>query len=205
MGSAKEEKNDKMLTPNMAGYRLDRGWRPDLTAYRKAMLLHHVSFQEVDTLLKKYAALYSGEKQLACDFFYTSLPGDTAWLYLEFPNFENCPHSLNFWHYQNLLIWLSQKSDKEFCLAIPKNQNSPLFLSTVDRKNPYGDSCVGIYADRDFYFEVPGDVFEWGPVPNAAFNFMGFLKGAFQFDTRWIPKTVQCKWERTQITIALSE
>lgn len=188
----------------MAGYRPEREWWPDLTAYRKAILLHNISFREVDTLLKKYADLCSDKKQVVCDFFYASLPGDTTWVYLEFPNFQETPHYLNFWHYQNLLIWLSQKSDKEFCIAIPENQKSPLFLSMMDKKNPYGDSCVGIYADRDFYFEVPGNIFEWGPVSASSFDLVGFLKGRFQFDTQWIPEIVQCKWEKTQITLTIA-
>ncbi len=189
----------------MEGYRPEKKWWPDLTAYRKAMLLHNITFQEMDALLKEYGEIASGKETIPCDFYYTALPDDPSWVYLEFPNFENAPHYLNLWHYQNLLIWLSQKSDKEFCLAIPRDQYQPLFLSTVDKKNSCGDSCVGIYADRDFYFEVPGDLFEWGPVPTSAFNFVAFLKGTFQFDTLWIPKVSQGKWERTQITLAISE
>lgn len=204
MGSLKKHKEEKR-TPDMPGYRPDREWWPDLTDYRKAVLLHNISFQEVDTLLKEYAVICSGGKQITCDFFYTSLPDDKEWLYLEFPNFEEAPHYLNFWHYQNLLVWLSQKADKEFCIAIPKNQYQPLFLSTMDKNTPHGDSCVGIYADRDFYFGIPGNLFEWGPVPTSAFDVAGFLKGTFQFSTQWIPKIVRCKWEKTQITLAISE
>ncbi len=200
----KKEKNKKP-TLDMAGHRPDKEWWPDLTAYRKAILSHNITFDEMDALLKEYGEIWSGKETMVCDFFYTALPDDTSWIYLEFPNFKNVPHYLNLWHYQNLLIWLTQKTDKEFCLAIPQDQYQPLFLSTMDRKNSFGDSCVGIYADRDFYFEVPGNMFEWGPVPTSAFNFTGFLKGTFQFDTLWIPKVSQCKWEKTQITLTVSE
>ncbi len=203
----KEKKESKeKITPDMAGYRPEKGWWPDLTEYRKAMLLHNITFAELDTLLKEYGTISSGDKkQIVCDFFYTSIPDDNSWVYLEFPNFENVPHYLNLWHYQNLLIWLTEKTDKEFCLAIPKNQNCPLFLSTVDRKNPRGDSCAGIYADRDFYFEIPGNIFEWGPVPSSAFNYVAFLDGAFQFDTQWIPKVSRCGWSKTQVTLTVPE
>ncbi len=202
---SKKEKGNGKLTPDMAGYRPDREWWPDLTAYRKAILLHNITFDEIDTLLKQYAEISSDKKKLVCDFCYTALPDDKTWIYLEFPNFENVPHYLSFWNYQNLLVWLSQKSDREFCLAIPKDQRQPLFLSTMDKKNPYGDSCAGIYADRDFYFEIPGNVFEWGPIPTSAFNFIVFLNERFQFDTQWIPKVTQCEWKRTQITLTFSE
>ncbi len=193
------------LTPDMAGYRPEPAWWPDLTAYRKAVFLHNISFGDLDALLKEYAAIFSDKKRIVCDFYYTALPDDRTWTYLEFPNFENVPHYVNFRHYQNLLIWLSQKADREFCLAIPENQKYPLFLSTMDKKNPYGDSCMGIYADRDFYFEVPGDVFEWGPVPTSAFNYVAFLNQSYQFDTSWILKVSQCKWEKTQVTLTVSE
>lgn len=191
----------KMKQEGLTADRPDKEWWPDLTAYRKAILLHNITVNEVEILLKEYAAIWSGEQQIVCDFYYTSLPDNTAWIYLEFPNFENIPHYLNFWNYQNLLIWFSQKADKEFCLAIPQNQNAPLFLSTMDRENPYGDSCVGIYADRDFYFEIPANIFEWGRIPTSAFDFMGFLKETFQFETQWIPKVAGCAWKKTQIAL----
>lgn len=207
MGLFKKEKRDKNpeSNPNTVSRRSSPEWWPDLTAYRKAIFLHNITFNEVDALLKEYAAICSDSKKLVCDFYYASLPVDTTWLYLEFPNFENIPHYLNFWNYNNLLIWLSQKAEKEFCLAIPKNQNQPLFLSVVDEKNPNGDSCVGIYADRDFYFTIPENLFEWGPMPTSPFHFMGFLKEKFQFDTRWIPQTTQCEWKRTQVTLTFPE
>lgn len=204
MGLFKKKKSSEKATSDMAGYRPDREWWPDLTAYRKAILLHNITLSEVDALIKEYAGLWKDDSQVVCDFLYTSLPDDEAWIYLEFPNFENAPHYINFWNYQDLLVWFSQKTDREFCLAIPRDQHAPLFLSTMDRNNPHGDSCVGIYADRDFYFEIPANLFEWGPVPTSAFDYMGFLRDTFQFDTRWIPKVSQCKWERTRITLTYS-
>lgn len=45
---------------------------------------------------------------------------------------------------------------------------------------------------------------EWWPVPTSAFDYMVFLRDTFQFDTRWIPKVSQCKWERTRITLTYS-
>ena len=199
MGILKKFKKEKSIIRPM------QEWWPDLTAYRKAMLLHNITFDEIDMLLKEYAEISSDKKSIVCDFFYTCLPDDKSWVYLEFPNFENVPHYLNFWNYQNILDWLSQKTDKEFCLAIPKDQNNPLFLSTIDRENPRRDSCIGIYADRDFYFEIPGNIFEWGPIPTSPFNFVEFLKETFQFDTQWIPRTAHCKWQRTQITLTVPE
>lgn len=200
-----EKQNNQKLTPDMAGYRPAQEWWPDLTAYRKAILLQNITFDEIDMLLKEYENLWSDKKRVVYDFFYTLMPDDTSWVYFEFPSFENVPHYQNFWVYQDLLIWLRQKADKGFCLAIPRNPKQPLFLSVADEKNPRGDSCVGIYADRDFYFEIPGKIFEWGPLPTSAFNYMGYLREAFQFDTRWLPKISQCKWNKTQITLTFSE
>lgn len=205
MGLSKKKKKEEKLTPDMAGYRPDREWWPDLTAYRKAILLHNITFEEIDALLKEYATIWSDSKKVVCDFAYTSLPDDPSWVYLEFPNFEGIPHYHNFWNYQNLLIWLRQETDKEFCLAIPKNQYQPLFLSIADKENPCGSSCIGIYADRDFYFEVPENLFEWGPVPTSAFNYAGFLNGSLGFNTQWIPKVIQCEWKKTTVTLTFPE
>lgn len=200
-----QNQNPKKLTPDMAGYRPDKEWWPDLTEYRKAMLLHNISFKEIHELLKEYATLTTTKRKIICDFFYTSLPDNPQWIYLEFPTLESIPHYQSFWNYQDLLIWLSQKSDREFCLAIPKTPNMPLFLSTRDTQNPYGDSCVGVYASRDFYFYIPGNLFEWGPVPTSDFPLVTYLKESFSFDTLWIPKVSQCRWERTEITLSFSE
>lgn len=56
MGLFKKKSGEK-LTPDMAGYRPAQEWWPDLTAYRKAMLLHNITFDEIDTLLKEYAEI----------------------------------------------------------------------------------------------------------------------------------------------------
>ena len=200
-----KENNSKKIESDEAGNRSDCEWCPDLTAYRKVIFLHNITFDEIDTLLKKYADIWSDKRKIVCDFEYTFLPDDKNWIYLSFPNFKDVAHYQNFWNYLNLMIWLSQKTDKEFCLAIPEVQHQPLFLSTIDKMNPRGDSCNGIYADRDFYFQVPGSVFEWGPIPTSAFDFVGFLKNVYQFDTQWIPKVVHCKWQSTQITLTVPE
>ncbi|MDE6984657.1 MAG: hypothetical protein K2O99_09025 [Lachnospiraceae bacterium] len=201
MGVLNNQNNDKKLTPDMAGYRPDPQWWPDLTAYRKAILLHRITFDEIDALLKEYAQICADKNKVACDFCYTALPDDKDWIYVEFPTFENVPHYLSLWNYQNLMVWFSQKADRQFCLAVPMTFRQSLFLSIMDQKNPHGDSCMGIYEDRDFYFEIPGDVFEWGPVPTTPFNYRGFLKEAFAFDTQWIPKVDHCPWKKTQVVL----
>ncbi|MCH5344641.1 MAG: hypothetical protein J1E64_11425 [Acetatifactor sp.] len=196
---------DKKSTPDMAGYRPEQEWWPDLTTYQKAILLHNITCAEVDALLREYAEIYSDEKQIICDFYYTPLPDDTLWIYLVFPHFKSRHHHVNFWNYQNLLTWFSQKTDKEFCLAIPRNQNQPLFLSTINRDNPNGDSCIGVYADRSFNFAIPENIFEWGYVPTSAYDYEGFLKDRFQFDIKWIFEITQCELKKTQVTLGISE
>lgn len=197
-------KDNKQSTSDMAGYRTEQEWWPDLTAYQKTMLLHNITCAEVEALLSEYAEIYSDEKQVVCDFYYTPLPADTSWVYLVFPNFENTPHHVNFWSYQNLLIWFSQKTDKEFCLAIPRrDQNQPLFLSTMDRENPNGDSCIGIYADRSFHFAIPENILEWGPVPTSAYDYEGFLKDSFQFDIKWVYEINPRELKKTRITLSI--
>ena len=98
MGLFNKAKNSKKLTPDMAGYRPEPEWWPDLTEYRKGMLLHNISFEDIDALLKEYAAICSDKKQVICDFGYTSLPDDPAWIYLEFPNFQRIPPVSNTPH-----------------------------------------------------------------------------------------------------------
>lgn len=87
MGSL-EKQNHQKPTPDMAGYRPAREWWPDLTGYRKAILLQNITFDEIDMLLKEYENLWSDKKHVVCDFFYTSMPDDPSWIYFEFPNLE---------------------------------------------------------------------------------------------------------------------
>lgn len=206
MGLFKKSNKETADTGKDTAANQSGGWPefPDLTDYRKAILLHNISFEDIKNLLEEYSNINSDKIKLTCDFFYTAIPDDESWVYLEFPNFDGIKPYTNFWCYEDLLIWLSAKSDKEFCLAIPRDQYAPLFLSTVDRQNPYGDSCMGIFAERDFYFNIPGNNFEWGPIPSAPFNIMGFLMGNFGFDTRWIPNVTKCKWEKTTVTMTFS-
>jgi len=122
------------LTPDMAGYRPEPAWWPDLTAYRKAVFLHNISFGDLDALLKEYAAIFSDKKRIVCDFYYTALPDDRTWTYLEFPNFENVPHYVNFRHYKNLLIWLSQKRIGNFALQFLRIRSILCFYQQWIRK-----------------------------------------------------------------------
>ena len=193
------------LTPDMAGYRPAREWWPDLTNHRKIMLLHGITTEQIDKLLKEYADICCDVKKVPAAFYYAHLPEHPEWVCVEFPNFEKIHHAQNFETYQNLLLWVSDQSDREFCLALPEQQNGPLFFSTVDRKNPYRDSTVGIYADRDFYFTVPGGIFEWGPVPERGFPYAGYMQSVLGFDTKLLAETGRCAWEKTEVVLNFGE
>lgn len=52
----------KKLTPDMAGYRPEREWWPDLTEYRKGIFLHNITFDDIDGLLKEYADIWMDKK-----------------------------------------------------------------------------------------------------------------------------------------------
>lgn len=199
------KKDEKPLTPDMAGYRPSKDWWPDLTDYKKAILLHNISLEDVKKLLQEYASLYKDKKEAVGEFYYAFLPDSTEWVYLEFPTFKDIAHYNNFDTYQNIMIWLSDKSDKEFCLAIPKTQRLPLFFSMIDKENPWGDSTVGVYASRDFYFSVSQQVLEWGEVPTQDFDYRGYIKKVFGFNTDLLANINQCKWEKSELTLTFEE
>lgn len=200
-----QNKDTGRVTPDMAGYRPSREWWPDLTKHRKIMLLHGVRTEQIDKMLKEYADICCDVRKVPVAFYYAYVPDDPEWVCLEFPNMEKIHHAQNFETYQNLMIWMSDVSEGEFCLAIPEQQPGPLFFSTVDHKNPYGDSTVGIYADRDFYFTVPEEIFEWGPVPESAFPYAGYMQSAFGFDTKLLADLERCVWEKTEVVLNFGE
>jgi len=195
------KKEEAKLTPDMAGYRPSKDWWPDLTNYTKGILLHNISLENVKKLLGEYARLYAGKKEILCEFYYTFLPDNAEWLYLKFPNFKDMPHYYNFETYQNMMIWLSDKSDREFCLAIPNSQTLPLFFSMMDKENPYGDSTIGVYASRSFVFSVPQEILEWGKVPAREFDYWGYLQAKFNFHIKWLADMNEYKWEKEVFTL----
>lgn len=205
MGLFNKKKKQTELTPDMAGYRPPKDWWPDLTAYKKALLLHNISLDDIKTLLVEYASITNDAKKVICEFNYLLLPGSDGWVYLEFPDAKDVPHYRNFWSYQNLMIWLSQKSDREFCFAVPASPAFPLFVSMRDVKNPCGDSTMGIYGGRDFYFTVPGEVLEWGPVPETGFDYAGSIKSLFGFDLQLLSGEENRIWEKTVVTFSFPE
>lgn len=182
----------------------DESQCPDLTEYKRAILLHNISLDDVTALIEEYSTIAAGQRMIMHEFHYAILPESTGWIYLEYTYSAEVPHYMEFYHYQNLTIWLSQKSDKEFCLAIPLNQYAPLFLSVRDTKNPYGDSMAGIYADRDFYFTIPSETFEWGPIPDSKFDYAGYLKTAYGFNTILLPNIKHCRWSECKVYLPFS-
>ena len=172
---------------------------PDLTEYQKLLLLKGATYAEISALLKEYAGIWRGEQKAVCSISCTALP--EKWVCLTVSGLEQLPPELSLWHYQNLLLWLSQKSQEEFCLALPHAPQQPLFFSRKDRRNYAGDSCVGIYADRNFYFEVPGSRIEWGPLPAAGFDYNGFLAHAIGFHIQWLAQAERPEEEKIPLVL----
>lgn len=202
---AEKKAEPKKLTPDMAGYRPSKDWWPDLTAYKRAIILQHISLTDVRALLEQYAAIALNPKTVPLSFSYATFPTQPDWVYLEYPYVSEMPHYRNFWHYQNLTLWLSQKAEQEFCLAIPQTPSAPLFLSKRDTQNPAGDSMAGIYADRDFYFIIPEEIFEWDTVPTSAFPYTSYLKEVYDFDTQLLLTIQQCTLQQSTILLTYAE
>lgn len=98
MGLFKKSNKEAANTGNDSAAGKSGGWPefPDLTDYRKAILLHNISFADIKELLEEYANINSDKVKLVCDFFYTTMPDDESWVYLEFPNFEGIKAYTNF-------------------------------------------------------------------------------------------------------------
>ena len=177
----------------------DKKFIPDLTDYKRAILLYNTTIDAIKEDIKKYADICGGAIKAECKFYMAHIPGDDKWIYLEFPYTDGVAGHWNFYNYQNLMLWLEDVS-KKFCLAIPRNQKNPIFFSVADTKNTWGDSVMGIFKNRDFYFTVPGEKFTWQSGPEE-FDFHGYIKDMFGFDTKLLPDIVNYPWEELVVTL----
>lgn len=178
---------------------------PNLTLYKKSIILHNIPLDIVKEQIKEYAGLYEDSVKKEYNFHMTTLPGNSEWVYVEFPYAEGITHYNNFWHYQNLMLWLSMKADMQFCLAFPDSQDSSLFLSQMDTSNSFGDTVIGIFEDRDFSFCVPGSIFKWISLPQTGFNGQEYLDKVFGFDMQLLSGLEECKWEDYKVILAFEE
>lgn len=178
---------------------------PYLTFYRKAVILHNVPLDIVKEQIKEYAGLYEDPVKKEHNFRMATFSGSSGWVYLEYPYAEGIVHYKNFWHYQNLMLWLSMKADMQFCLALPESREESLFFSQMDKSNSFGDTVIGIFEDRDFSFCVPGSIFKWIALPQTGFDCKGYLDKVFGFDMQLLSGIGQFQWEDYKVILTYEE
>lgn len=131
----------------------------NLNDYKKAMFIYGKTEEELIKQVKEYEELSGGSKKATIKLKYFTI--DKDWIYVDFvyaPDFDE----MNFWHYQNLLLWLADGKDDNFCFAYKEFKiYEDAFYSRANVEDEMGASVTGIFKGAEFLYEVPGFYLDW--------------------------------------------
>lgn len=132
----------------------------NLNDYKKSLFLHGKTEDELVKGIREYEEFASGgDEKATIQLRYFTLSED--WIYIEFVYAKDFD-DWNFWHYQNLLLWLSEGKSDSFCFAFKDFQTyHNAFYSHANVEDSSGASVTGIYKGAEFYYEVPGFYLDW--------------------------------------------
>lgn len=130
----------------------------DLKGYKKAILFKGDSDVLLEQLKRYERCCSGGEEKIGIKIRYFKV--EDNWIYVDFGYDENY-NEWCFWHYQNLLIWLSDHG-RCFCFGYTElGSYEDCFYSRINSEDDSGASVVGIFKGAEFLYEVPGFYLDW--------------------------------------------
>ena len=149
---------------------------PDLGNYKARIYLKDTYVTDIENLLREYDDIYSDEKPQIekIDRFI-----GTTWCYIELKNERN-----TFWHYVNLVLWMSQCSKTLFGYAIPVKNNADMIIIHPDFDDPLGEACDGVMNNCYFNFNVPDHFVTWREEIEQEFDPQTYLSQIIKDDLR---------------------
>lgn len=132
----------------------------NLNDYQKAIFVQGITETELLEKIKQYEEIASGGgRKAAVKLRYFALDEDRIYIeYVYAKDFEGW----NFWHYQNLLLWLADGKQDNFCFAYKESfTEQEAFYAQANIADRRGASVVGIFKGAKFYYEVPGFYLDW--------------------------------------------
>ncbi|MBQ2802924.1 MAG: hypothetical protein IJF07_03400 [Lachnospiraceae bacterium] len=136
----------------------------DLRDYKKLIFVKGMTEEQLISAVNSYEEIASGGTcKVNVKVRYSQI--DENWTYMEYVYGESEEFDfdmMNFWHYQNLLLWLEGGSSSRFCFAY-KNFTAyeDAFYSYPNTEDECGASVIGVFKEAEFYYEVPGFYLEW--------------------------------------------
>lgn len=149
----------------------------DFAKYEAVIVMHQTGIMEVEKLLSKYEEIYNDDFK-----FVIRKTGEyDSWTSIKAA--YNKP--LEFWDYENLILWLSQKDTAVFGFAWGDEYS---LFSEPDIKDKFGESLILLHNKSTLKFNVPENqlkrlfVFENGSTPEM------FIKMKYHFDVEWLKR-----------------
>jgi len=177
-------------------------WWPDLSRFHKYILIKNITLEDVEELLEEYGELAFGEKNLY-HFRYAAVPDGKDWIVVEYPDAVKQPQYRNFWGYHDIAIWLGQRAEMEFCVAVPKSgEMKDMFFSMLDSQNPYEDFRMGVYQNQRFYMVPSDETFEWKHSSLGVSDVEIYLQENYGFEMLWLFGGKKYGWKDFEVMIA---
>lgn len=166
---------------------------PDLQDYNKAILLRGMTMENVEQMLNHYANYQRGKHGQEHVLRYTTAPPMAGWVYLKFNGSAMIDPVVEFYYYQELMVWMGKAADTAFCLAVARTPDPDghrnRFVAEPD-DNPFMVSTQGILHGKAFSYGGAGVLRIGAPVP-AGFSLENYLQEHFSFDLSYLPQSEQ--------------
>ncbi len=158
----------------------------DMTGYDCFSIINCPMEQAIQ-LLKEYPDLCAAEDRIPFSFQVATLPEDTRWTLLRWPQ------PGRFYDLMNLTMWLmgyraGLGGENPIFVALPPTERTvegPL-LARPDYDNQFGDSMLGFWQNWSFNYTMPGERLRWigeNVFPqDYFFNGRGYSSTGFQLD-----------------------
>ena len=186
----KEKKIEEILSMNTI----------NLSEYKKSIFVHGLTEEELLKKINMYEKIASsGNKKAEIILKYCAI--DKNWFCIDYiyaKDFENW----NFWHYQNLLLWLVDEKNN-FCFAYKDfNTYSDTFYSYANIHDKSGASVIGLFKNARFYYEVPGFYLKWMSDENTCNLNSDILYLQRHIDMGLLTDMENCEWKKIKITVS---
>lgn len=149
----------------------------DFAKYEAVIVMRQTGIMEVEKLLSKYEEIYNDDFK-----FVIRKTGEyDSWTTIKAA--YNKP--FEFWDYENLILWLSQKDTAVFGFAWGDEYS---LFSEPDIKDKLGESLILLHNKSTLKFNVPENqlkrlfVLEQAPTPET------YIRMKYQFDVEWLKR-----------------
>lgn len=173
----------------------------NLNDYKKSIFVYGMTEAEVFEKIKRYEEIASGGKQkVTIKLKYFTISKD--WIFIDYmyaDDFEDW----NFWHYQNLLLWLADGENNSFCFAYKEiHTYENAFYSHANISDQSGASVIGLFKGAEFYYEVPGFYLDWFSEEDSCILNSDTLYSYRHIDASLLENMEKCEWKEIEIVVS---